>query len=86
MRQHWTHAGEIALLITDVVMPEMNGRDLAQHLKTHYPALKVLFMSGYPDEGRLDQLDGVEFIRKPFTPNELKTKISTMLKTGLRSR
>ena len=41
------HAGEIHLLMTDVVMPEMNGRDLAKNLLSLYPNLKRLFMSGY---------------------------------------
>ena len=42
-----TYTGEIHLLITDVVMPEMNGRDLAKNICSHYPNLKCLFMSGY---------------------------------------
>ena len=41
------HAGEIKLLITDVVMPEMNGRDLAERMQSLYPGMKILFMSGY---------------------------------------
>jgi len=76
----------VDLLLTDLTLPGIDGMELVRRLRSDQPALPVLFMSGYPDEGRLDQLDGVEFIRKPFTPNELKTKISTMLKTGLRSR
>ncbi len=76
------HAGGIQLLITDVVMPEMNGRDLAQSLKTHYPALKVLFMSGYTanviaHHGVLDK--GVNFIQKPFSSRELSLKVRKAL-------
>ncbi len=68
------HAGEIRLLMTDVIMPEMNGRDLAIHLVSLYPRLKRLFMSGYTaniiaHHGVLDE--GVSFIQKPFTRQEL---------------
>ncbi|MGA6927428.1 MAG: PAS domain S-box protein, partial [Desulfosarcina sp.] len=64
------HAGEIHLLMTDVVMPEMNGRDLARNLLSLYPNLKRLFMSGYTADviahhGVLDE--GVQFIQKPFS-------------------
>ncbi|MBA3011562.1 MAG: PAS domain S-box protein, partial [Desulfobacula sp.] len=64
------HGSSINLLITDVVMPEMNGRELSEHLKILYPDLKVLFMSGYTanviaHRGVLD--DGVNFISKPFS-------------------
>jgi two-component system, cell cycle sensor histidine kinase and response regulator CckA len=68
------HAGKIHLLMTDVVMPEMNGRDLAQKLQDLYPDLKVLFMSGYTanviaHHGVLDA--GVHFIQKPFSMKSL---------------
>ncbi len=67
------HQGEIHLLMTDVIMPEMNGRDLAKNILTIYPHLKRLFMSGYTADviahhGVLDE--GVHFIQKPFSlPN-----------------
>ena len=68
------HSGEIHLLMTDVVMPEMNGRDLAKNLLALYPDLKRLFMSGYTADviahhGVLDE--GVHFIQKPFTMQDL---------------
>ena len=71
------HAGEIPLLMTDVVMPEMNGRDLAKNLLSLCPHLKRLFTSGYTAEviahhGVLD--DGVFFIQKPFTVLDLSAK------------
>ncbi|MCF8109672.1 MAG: transporter substrate-binding domain-containing protein [Desulfohalobiaceae bacterium] len=71
------HSGEIHLLISDVVMPEMNGRDLAEKLQTDYPKLKVLFMSGYTanviaHRGVLDA--GVHFMQKPFSSRELAVK------------
>jgi CheY-like chemotaxis protein len=75
-------AGEIALLLTDVVMPEMNGRDLADHLRSLYPAIKILFMSGYTSNvivhrGVLD--DGVNFLAKPFSKNDLALKVHSAL-------
>jgi len=76
------HAGEISLLLTDVVMPEMNGRTLAENLVALYPGLKPLFMSGYTadviaHQGVLDQ--GVPFIQKPFTVAGLAAKIREVL-------
>ncbi|MFO8091003.1 MAG: PAS domain S-box protein [Desulfatiglandaceae bacterium] len=78
------HGGEIQLVITDVVMPEMNGRDLAEQLKAYYPALKVLFMSGYTanviaHRGILDE--GVHFIQKPFSNRELGQKVREALES-----
>ena len=71
------HAGGIDLLITDVVMPEMNGRELAGELDALNPGLKVLFMSGYTanviaHRGVLE--DGMNFIQKPFSMHDLGTR------------
>ena len=76
------HTGEIHLLITDVVMPDINGWDLAGKLLTLYPKLKCLFMSGYTanviaHRGILDE--GVHFIQKPFSKKELAVKIREVL-------
>jgi two-component system cell cycle sensor histidine kinase/response regulator CckA len=76
------HAGEIHLLMTDVVMPEMNGRDLAKNLLSLYPNLKRLFMSGYTADviahhGVLDE--GVQFIQKPFSVQALAAKVRDVL-------
>jgi two-component system cell cycle sensor histidine kinase/response regulator CckA len=76
------HAGEIELLITDVVMPEMNGRELSELLKNMYPDLKILFMSGYTADviahrGVLDE--GVRFISKPFSKSNLASKVREVL-------
>jgi PAS domain S-box-containing protein len=76
------HAGEIHLLMTDVIMPEMNGRELANNLLSLYPDLKHLFMSGYTAEviahhGVLDE--EVQFIQKPFTMQELAAKVRSVL-------
>jgi two-component system cell cycle sensor histidine kinase/response regulator CckA len=74
--------GEIHLLLTDVVLPGMNGKEVSERLKAMQPSLKVLFMSGYsPDviahRGVLDS--GVAYIPKPFTPGGLTTKIRELL-------
>ncbi|MDP3478591.1 MAG: PocR ligand-binding domain-containing protein [Desulfoprunum sp.] len=76
------NSGEIHLLLTDVVMPEMNGRDLARRLLSLYPDLKRLFMSGYTanviaHHGVLDE--GVHFIQKPFSKTELSVKVREAL-------
>jgi PAS domain S-box-containing protein len=76
------HAGEIHLLMTDVIMPEMNGKDLAGHLRAIYPNLKCLFMSGYSanviaHHGVLDE--GVHFIQKPFSKQELTASVQKAL-------
>ncbi|MGD9949715.1 MAG: transporter substrate-binding domain-containing protein [Desulfobulbus sp.] len=76
------HAGEIHLLMTDVIMPEMNGRDLARQLLSLYPDLKRLFMSGYTADviahhGVLDE--GVHFLQKPFTLESLIVKVREAL-------
>jgi PAS domain S-box-containing protein len=72
----------IDLLITDVVMPEMNGRELADNLLSHHPGLAVLFMSGYTADviahhGVLDE--GVHFIEKPFSKQHLLLKVRSIL-------
>jgi PAS domain S-box-containing protein len=76
------HSGEIHLLVTDVVMPEMNGRELAKRILSLYPNLKRLFMSGYTADviahhGVLDE--GVSFIQKPFTGKGLTAKVREVL-------
>ena len=76
------HAGEIHLLLTDVVMPAMNGRDLAKSLLSLYPNIKRLFMSGYTADviahhGVLEE--GVNFIQKPFSLKSLSAKVQEAL-------
>ena len=79
------HVGEIHLLITDVVMPEMNGRDLARNVLALYPGIKRLFMSGYTanviaDRGVLHE--GMNFIQKPFSIEGLAAKVREVLEQG----
>lgn len=74
--------GEIDLLLTDVIMPNMNGRDLATSLEPMYPDMKVMYMSGYTDDiiaqkGIIKQ--GVNFIQKPLVPTLLINKIREVL-------
>ncbi len=76
------HSGSIDLLMTDVVMPEMNGRDLADRLQSAHPDIKRLFMSGYTSDiiakrGVLD--DSMHFIQKPFQVKQLKAKLREVL-------
>lgn len=74
--------GTINLLLTDVVMPEMNGPEIADHLRQRYPKLKVLFMSGYTENaivhhGVLE--DHINFLQKPVTPNALSIAVRRAL-------
>ncbi len=76
------HSGSINLLLTDVIMPLMSGRELAEKIRTKQPDLKVLFISGYTDDviaqhGVLD--DDVEFIQKPYSPIALAKKVKEVL-------
>ena len=76
------YEGDIDLLITDVVMPEMNGRELAGQLRLLKPGIKCLFMSGYTanviaHRGVLDE--GVHFIPKPFSITGLASKVRDVL-------
>ena len=79
------HAGKVDLLITDVVMPEMNGRDLAKSFLSLYPQAKRLFMSGYTadaiaHQGVLDE--GVSFIQKPFSAKDFAAMVRKVLDAG----
>ena len=76
------HEGVIDLLVTDVVMPGMNGRELAERLSTAYPRLKTLFISGYTDHGIVHNgiLDPeTDFLQKPFKLDALATKIRQIM-------
>jgi len=76
------HPGKIDLLLTDVIMPEMNGQDLAAQLKKARPELKCIFMSGYTADviARNNVLaEGVHFIQKPFSIPDLATKMRQVL-------
>jgi len=72
------HRSDIKLLLTDVIMPEMSGNELAALLQLEYAELKVLYMSGYTEDriahkGILD--GGVHFLQKPFNKLDLAQKV-----------
>ena len=72
----------IHLVVTDVVMPEMSGRELVERLKQELPALKVLYMSGYTDDAVMRHgivESGVAFLQKPFSPLALARKVREVL-------
>jgi PAS domain S-box-containing protein len=84
IRLSQAHPGPIHLLLTDVIMPGMNGRELANQVSPSRPEMKVLYMSGYTENhighnGTLDQ--GISLLQKPFTLPALKAKVREALDT-----
>jgi two-component system cell cycle sensor histidine kinase/response regulator CckA len=78
------HQDEIDLLVTDVVMPVMNGPALAQRLVAQRPSLRVLFMSGYSGMATAEMLNpNISFLSKPFQTAVLATRVREMLNQGL---
>ena len=85
LRMAGERAGEIHLLLTDVIMPEMNGRELARRMETARPRMKDLYMSGYTADliachGVLDE--GTHFLQKPFTMTQLAAMLRKTLDEG----
>jgi PAS domain S-box-containing protein len=81
------HEGPLHLLLTDVVMPEMNGLDLYAKIATSHPGIRIIFMSGYsadvfppPGDGNGD----VPFLQKPFSMRQLSAKVREVLDTDLK--
>jgi two-component system cell cycle sensor histidine kinase/response regulator CckA len=77
-----SNGAEIQLLLTDVVMPGISGRDLAKRLTARHPHVRVLYMSGYTfnviaQDGTLEE--GISFLQKPFTPQVLTEKVREAL-------
>jgi CheY-like chemotaxis protein len=82
------HRDRIDLLITDVVMPEMGGPELAAHLASSRPDLAVLYMSGYTDHALLHRgviEQGTAFLQKPFLPEALLKKVDELLRSNVNS-
>ena len=80
------HAGPVHLVVTDVVMPHMNGGELAQRLRAACREIRVLFISGYTDDPavRRDVLDaGAPFLQKPFDLEALARKVREVLDASL---
>jgi two-component system sensor histidine kinase EvgS len=76
------HSNKISLLITDVVMPKMNGKQLADKILAQNPDIKVLFMSGYTADVIVEHgvvAEEIQFIQKPFSKNDLAAKIHEIL-------
>jgi PAS domain S-box-containing protein len=77
-----SYKGPIHLLVTDVVMPRMKGKEVADRLRSIYPEMKVLYMSGYTADmndqhGVLET--GIQFLQKPFTPLDLANRVRELL-------
>jgi DNA-binding NtrC family response regulator len=82
------HKQPIHLLISDVIMPELGGRELASRLAQKHPTIKVLYMSGYMDASSLfhRSLESkLSFLQKPFTPDALARKVREVLDTTILS-
>jgi CheY-like chemotaxis protein len=70
-----TYSGEVDLLVTDYAMPDMQGRELADHVRQKFPAVKVLYQTGFSDmlfENRVELEEGAAFLEKPFTARGLR--------------
>jgi len=79
-------AKTIDLLLSDVMMPDMSGPDLALQLKELRPQMRVMLMSGYPDGAMLVLNYGWHFIKKPFVPAQLVAKINEVLGEEMRDQ
>ena len=80
--------GAVDLLLTDVVMPDLDGGELADRLRGIYPGLRVLFMTGYADRsltGKIARQGSTAVIRKPFDPPQLAQQVREVLDRGLKS-
>jgi CheY-like chemotaxis protein len=77
-----SHGTTVDLLLTDVVMPQMSGPDLAAAARRHSPQIRILFMSGYSGDSLLDriaELGEASVVEKPFRPAELVAKVRKVM-------
>ncbi|MEP7381215.1 MAG: PAS domain-containing protein [Gemmatimonadota bacterium] len=82
LRQLAAASVPVKLVITDVVMPEMGGRELGERVRAQFPAMPMLYMSGYTDDALMRQgidLEEAAFVQKPFTPAVLSLKVRQLL-------
>ena len=80
-----SYDGRIDLLLTDVIMPKMNGRQLAREVKVSRPGIRILFTSGYARDVIVHQgvlEEGIELLEKPFTPERLAQRVRSVLDVG----
>lgn len=77
------HNGPVHLVLTDIKMPGMNGRELGRHIEQRWPGKPILYMSGFASEVFRDGLlePGAPFLSKPFTQDDLASRIRTLLET-----
>lgn len=83
------HTSPVDLLVTDVVMPGMNGRELANRLLMRCPGLKMIFISGYADNPVVREgtgLASVGYLQKPFTLDALTRKVREVIDANMRER
>jgi DNA-binding response OmpR family regulator len=74
-----TYEGTIDVLLTDVVMPEISGQELVTLVRTRWPHIRVIYMSGYSSDDIADIGPNANFLQKPFTPAELMEKIRKVI-------
>ena len=74
-----SHTSDIDVLLTDIVMPEISGQELASKVRLRWPGVRVIYTSGYPGDELKDVHRDAVFLQKPFTPAELMAKIREVL-------
>lgn len=81
------HPGPIHLVLTDIKMPGMNGRELGRHIEARWPDKRILYMSGFASEVFQERLlePAAPFLAKPFTQDELAAKVRVLLEGNSRS-
>ena len=74
-----SHEEKVDVLLTDIVMPEISGQELAARVRGRWPGVRVVYTSGYPSDELKDMPRDAAFLQKPFTPTELMAKIREVL-------